>query len=305
MYSLFTSSWNFNDPWIGHLGLVENGLHGYRMKAAAACAAFRRWQVAWRRNPHAKAVQADGYVAIPDFLPNDVFGRLLKEVHDAAEQVREICPVRDNRKPGFQPQEHHAWGYDRFDGGTLNRFIKGDAQKLPELHAFSRRSELSNLSRLIVGLPIKPQYVRIYETYNGDEERNHDIQKDFHRDTFFSSMKFWYFLEPVEEDDGPFVYVPGSHKLDRPRMQWENAQARAAVNKRLKTGSAGGGSFRITEEEMSALGLPAPKRLTVAANTMVIADTLGFHRRGDAKPGRRRLSLYSSMRPAPFLPFGL
>ena len=139
MYSLLTSSRNFNDPWIGHAGLVEKGLHGYRMKSAEACAALRRWQVSWRRNPYAKAVKENGYVAISDFLPADVFARLSAEVRQGADDVRKVAPIQENLKPGFQPQEHHAWGYDRFDGGTLNRFIKVDAQKLPELYAFSKR----------------------------------------------------------------------------------------------------------------------------------------------------------------------
>ena len=35
-----------------------------------------------------------------------------------------------------------------------------------------------------------------------------------HRDTFFRALKFWFFLRPVQREDGPFEYVPGSHRLD-------------------------------------------------------------------------------------------
>lgn len=305
MFSLLTSNRSFDDPWIGHETLISKGLHGHRMRAAALCNASRRWQVAWRRNPHTRSVRKDGYVAILDFLPQEAFVRLRDEVLHTAEHVRQIAPPRENLKAGFQPPEPADWGYDRFDGGTLNRFIRTDPATMPELARFCHNSALSNLSRIIVGLPVRPGNVRIYETINGDETKNPDIQKDFHRDTFFSSMKFWYFLDAVTEENGPFVYVPGSHKLTPKRIEWENQRAQAAIAQKRTTGSAGGGAFRIGESELSALDLPAPKTLTVPANTMVIADTLGFHRRGDALPGSRRISIYSSNRPMPFVPFGL
>ncbi|NNF77232.1 MAG: hypothetical protein HKN05_04310 [Rhizobiales bacterium] len=275
------------------------------MKGAALCNASRRWQVAWRRNRHAQAMRRDGYVAIANLLPSEAFARLRDEVHTTVQRVHNVSPPRENLKPGFQPQEHTDWGYDRFDGGTLNRFIRTDSQTMPELKAFCRNAVLSNLSRLVVGLPVRAGNVRIYETINGDEDQNPDIQKDFHRDTFFSSMKFWYFIDEVTEENGPFMYVPGSHKLTAKRIHWENRMAQAASDRKRETGRAGGGSFRISETHIAELGLPAPTSLTVPGNTMVIADTLGFHRRGDAVPGSRRLSIYSSNRPMPFVPFGL
>ncbi len=305
MFSLLTSNQSFDDPWIGHPDWVERGLHGVRMKAAECCADFRRWQVSWRRNLYAEQFRRDGFLAIADFLPAERFDRLLKEVTAVLRRVDREFPPEQNLKPGFQPQQQRPWGYDRFDGGTLNRFIQSDPRRTPEVVKFARDSRIADLSRLIVGLPANPVHVRIYQTINGDEQVNHDVQKDFHRDTFFSSMKYWYFLQDVREEDGPFVFVPGSHRLNRPRLAWENARACEAVDAKKAFGSAKGGSFRITEAELASLGLPGPKSLPVKANTMVIADTLGFHRRGDAQPGSRRLSLYSSLRPLPFLPLGL
>ena len=50
------------------------------------------------------------------------------------------------------------------------------------------------------------------------------------------------------------------------------------------------------------LGLPQPVSLSCPANTLVLADVFGFHRRGAALPGRQRLALYGWNRPYPFLP---
>ena len=113
-------------------------------------------------------------------------------------------------------------------------------------------------------------------------------------------MKFWYFLWPVEPQDGPFEYVPGSHRLGARRLQWEQRTADAAIRHQRQPDVSG--SFRINENALAELELPAPKAFTCPANTLVLADVFGFHRRGSALPGRRRLSLYGWNRPYPFLP---
>ena len=41
---------------------------------------------------------------------------------------------------------------------------------------------------------------------------------------------------------------------------------------------------------------------TVPANTLIIGDTHGFHRRGDAVPGTERFAVYGGMRRSPFIP---
>ena len=42
---------------------------------------------------------------------------------------------------------------------------------------------------------------------------NNDVQKVMHMDTFFITVKFWFFPEDVTIDDGPFCYVPKSNIL--------------------------------------------------------------------------------------------
>jgi len=42
-----------------------------------------------------------------------------------------------------------------------------------------------------------------------------DPQRHLHSDTFHATMKAWFFLDDVGDHNGPFTYVPGSHKLTR------------------------------------------------------------------------------------------
>ena len=50
------------------------------------------------------------------------------------------------------------------------------------------------------------------------------------------------------------------------------------------------------------MGLPEPVAVAVPANTLVLADTVGFHRRGQAQDERPRRAIYVYMRTNPFNP---
>ena len=50
------------------------------------------------------------------------------------------------------------------------------------------------------------------------------------------------------------------------------------------------------------MGLKPPISVAVPANTLVLADTVGFHRRGEAKDPRPRRAIYIYMRTNPFNP---
>ena len=63
------------------------------------------------------------------------------------------------------------------------------------------------------------------------------------------------------------------------------------------------GSFRIRVSELQALGLPPVKRLAVKANTLLVADTFGFHGRTQSEKSTVRIELRWHMRRNPFLPW--
>jgi hypothetical protein len=121
-----------------------------------------------------------------------------------------------------------------------------------------------------------------------------------HIDTFHPTMKAWLFLEDVAEEDGPFTYVPGSQLRTPRREVWERRLSIRASDPETRKK---GGAFRITKPEMAALGCAKPKRFPVAANTLVVADTYGFHaRRPSARPSMR-LEIWAYSRGNPFIPW--
>ena len=297
MLSLLTRTKSFRDPWVGHPMLNRRWqLHRRRVQLADT---FCRWR-RWLKPSHWKSLERDGFLVIPNLLPDSAFVALRNEVEEHLARANAAHPLASNDQAGFQPKQPFPGGFDRYDGGTLNRFLHIDPEQLPCSAALSHDPRLSDCSRQVIGLPTDHRKLDIYLTVHGEESRIPDLQKDLHRDTFFRALKFWIFLRPVTEQDGPFEMVPGSHRLTTARLRWEQATASAAIQHQQQPDVSG--SFRIREEDLDPLGLPPPVALTCPANTLVLADVFGFHRRGRALPGRERLALYGWNRPYPFLP---
>lgn len=302
MFSIISGKKSFDDRWIGSPYLNRHGLHRWRMKAAQSCVGIRRSLARRYGKLMDDAVQqlhAEGYAVVGNFLALDEFEALAGEVGAAFRAAESKQPVHENRIQGFGRKLRFPGGFDRYDGGTLNRFLEINPEKHPAAARFARDARLDPLTSAICGKPHNPRKTHLYLTVHGSEQSNPDLQKVMHRDTWFSSMKFWFFIRPVTPDDGPFVYVPGSHLLTAERLEWEQQIANQAATGQASADNQGG-SFRISDGELSRLGLPEPVTITSAANTLVIANTLGFHRRGCARPDTRRLAVYGWHRPYPF-----
>ena len=297
MLSLLTRTKSFRDPWVGHPNLNRRWLlHQRRMQAAELLCRWRRWL----KPAQLQDLERDGFTVIENVLPTARFAALREEVERAVTSAAHRSPPPRHDRTGFQPKQPFPGGFDRYDGGTLNRFLHIDPRTMPSVVAFRSDQRLHACSRQVIGLPMDPRKLDVYLTVHGEDSRVPDLQKDLHRDTFFRALKFWYFLRPVEREHGPFEYVPGSHRLGPSRLRWEQATADAAIRHQRQPDVSG--SFRIRDDALADLGLPQPLTITCPANTKVLADVFGFHRRGAALPGRERLALYGWNRPYPFLP---
>jgi len=276
---LFTGQKSFRDnPIIGSSRLNGLGLHGARVRIAHAMAARRRARLASGVNPAEKALfDKDGYVEIHDFLPHDLFVQLRDGVMAYAGESRETT-----------------------QGHTITRrYGVGPAalREIPALQAFRQDPRWRGLARYIMSFNVEPLlYIQSILTHRHDAPP--DPQINLHADTFHPSMKAWLFLEDVTSESGPFTYVPGSHRLTPQRLAWEHRRSLTVRDDDCRLSARG--SLRVTADELPALGLPAPKAFAVPANTLVIADTFGFHARGESAQRSTRIELWAYGRRNPF-----
>jgi len=269
------------NPLLGVQSWNERGFHRERVRIAAQLAERRRARLAGALSQEDRAAfDKNGYFLTENFLPDAEF-QALKEAafgnrFDAREMrqgetVTRMTPIPPTLQKRF-PEIARAVNHPR---------------ALAQIRYASSRG----------GQPLCFFQTVIAEPGKGPE----DPQTSLHQDTFHATAKAWLFLHDVGEDEGPFCYVPGSHIANKMRLEWEyQCSLTAARDPRSHHAS---GSFRIRPHELSALGLPEPVRLAVPANTLVVADTFGFHGRTPSKKPTTRVELHWHIRRNPFLPW--
>lgn len=279
---LATGAKSFLDnPLIGSRRLNSYGLHATRVRIAAAMCRWRRQRLARHvRRDWREAFDRDGFVAIPDIVPPEAFPALREAV------LGFEGPTREMRQ-----------------GDAITRRMAVDAEMLraiPALRTLLARNDIAALFHYVASYRITPlHYIQtVVSRVGGDEP---DPQETLHADSFHSSLKAWLFLNPVAIEDGPFIYVPGSHRLTPERLAWEHDRS-LADPKSIDRLSARG-SPRVEGPALEAMRLPPPLALAVPANTLVVADTLGFHARGAARQPGERVELWFYARRNPFLPW--
>ncbi len=279
---LFTGAKSFIDnPLIGSPRLNAQGLHVARLRAAHAMTHWRRRSLAAAVPPVYRAqFDRDGVVAIPDFLPRAGFEAMQAQLLTYRGPAREAV-----------------------QGDTITRRLAVDASTLatlPALDLFRSDPRWRALSRYVAGFDMEP-LLYMQSILPRRHQGEPDPQIQLHADTFHPSMKAWLFLQDVPVESGPFAYVLGSHRLSPERLAWEKARSLTVRDGTCRLSARG--SFRIAAEELEGLGLPQPTLFSVPANTLVIADTFGFHARTQATQPATRIELWAYGRRNPYRPF--
>jgi Phytanoyl-CoA dioxygenase (PhyH) len=280
--ALATRAKSFRDnPIIGSPALNRAGLHVARMRLACRVAEGRRARLAGQVcDDDRMAFQRDGFVVKRDFLPVAAFEAVTQQVFAFAGSARQ-----------------------QVQGDAITRRIALDRRalsRLPAVRAMVESPEWLGLVRYIGSFMLEP-FLYIQTIFAQAREAPPDPQTRLHADTFHSTVKAWFFLANVSEDQGPFIYVPGSHRPTRRRLAWERRISLTAG--RSSDFQSSRGSPRITMEELRRLGLGEPKVFAVPQNTLIVADTMGFHARGVSVRPSARAEIWAYGRRNPFLPW--
>ena len=268
------------NPILGSPSLNKSGLHTGRIRLAARMAENRRMRMTKLvAAEHREQFGRDGYVTVANALPQSLFESLLAEISKTS------FPTHELRQ-----------------GGARTRFFTLTPDNLKPTPALSETVNgplFQGLLRFVASRDAEP-VVTLHTVLSDTPKSVRDPQSKFHSDTFHPTAKAWLFLQDVVPEDGPFSYVPGSHKMSEGRMEWEYAQSLTARDHR--DGHHAGGSFRASAEEIAEMGYASAVTFPVKANTLVVADTHGFHARTPSQRKSKRVAIYGSLRTHPFVP---
>lgn len=282
LVQLVTGAKSFLDnPLIGSHRLNRRGLHVWRVRLADAMCRWRRRRLARHvRDDWRAAFDRDGFVVIPDIVPPEQFAALRAAILGYEGEAREMQ-----------------------QGDAITRRMAIDPQMLaaiPALRDLLARRDIMALHHYVASYRTTPlHYLQTIVSKVGGSDP--DPQETLHADSFHSSLKSWLFLNPVTEEDGPFTYVAGSHRFTAERLKWEHG--RSLADPREIDRLSARGSPRIGVEALGSMGLAGPEKVTVPGNTLVVADTVGFHARGPSTRAGERVEIWSYARRNPFLPW--
>jgi hypothetical protein len=280
--ALATGAKSFRDnPVIGSPALNRGGLHVARIRLAHRMAQWRRQRLAGMLDTaDIAAFQRDGFLLKRDFLPAATFAALQASVLAYRGPARETV-----------------------QGDTITRRIALDPTALthlPEAQNLLRDPRWLGPLRYVASSALEP-LVYVQTIFSHVRDAAPDPQTSLHADTFHPTMKAWLFLTDVAEDEGPFVYAPGSHIPNPRRLAWERALSIRAASGADVLSSRG--SPRIALDMLARLGYKSPVSFAVPANTLIVADTVGFHARGPSVRPSTRIEIWAYGRRNPFLPW--
>ena len=120
-----------------------------------------------------------------------------------------------------------------------------------------------------------------------------------HEDVFYPSIKVFFYINDNTAENGAFVVVPRTHRLDRQRLHHEYLYsidvARQKSGKTVSHAVHACGRMEVFGRAYAKGDLKEVQAVG-KANTLIIANTMAFHRRGGSSPVEERHQVRMSFR---------
>ena len=230
---------------------------------------LRRFKNCRPKNDFENQLIKDGIVVIPNFLPDEEFKNLKSE----------------------------------FDN---NREVdKNEYEKFPAMKKFARNKQLIRLISVGEGIKVVDELKKfnLEKTIFGDPNKDIDANVPFHADIHFHSHKVLFYMSDVTEEGGPFTYCKNSHlnNLNRLWFEFKRGQLKDAhiegwrIQQHLDKKFFNDYFRKLKNKEY---------KVACPANTLVIANVHGFHKRGESISGVERSLIRIPLRYNPLGPIG-
>jgi hypothetical protein len=273
---------------------MENrlGLQVFRVLSKKVSRSLRRRHVSGEAELHVRALEKDGFVVLPNFLAPGQFEAIVSEFDEAS--------VAAPLKP-----------YQGAANAKLYRrqILVPDATELfPVIRStFQKNAMLDQIVSAIIRRAVTSPPNILLDTYQGANEsgEDNDIENILHADLHVPTIKMFFYLSRTDESNGAFEYAKQSHRLKIARLMHEYEMS--VRQAKLKRGLAIEPELLERRSQLVRnIIRPEDRRrmkieetqLCVDANTLVIVNNMGFHRRGEFMPGRTRKAVLINYRNA-------
>lgn len=239
---------------------------------------------------HVKTIERDGVLVIPDFLSERQFS-LVREEFERARNKFELGEFRNVTNGRLKVSKYFV-----SDGEEEFKYMREFLQE----NQFIQHIASATIRRLIASKPI--MVISVFR--QNDSGLDNDIENILHADLHTSTVKAFFYLNDIDESNGAFIYAKGSHRLSFNRIRHEYDMS-------VRTAKLRRGDSDIPESLLATRG-PNKRNLISGeymrklkvvetqfagkANTLLIANNMGFHRRGEFYGERSRETILLNFR---------
>lgn len=231
-----------------------------------------------------EALDRDGVVTIPNFLPDDVFEKVVAEYQTAKQD-----------STGKWRRPSSCFGLK----GWASIIVPDDPEFAQTNAAMREHKTIKDLVSYITRRKVDffPSTMSFLDQELEEGwETTTDGTAFLHADTHYPTSKVVLYLTDVTEEDAPFVYCYGSHRLNWSRIMLEHDMANRATNPgRYPKDEVINGFPVINDALIKKYGLD-PGPVVAPKNTLIIANHFGLHKHDTFHPGRHRATLRVSFR---------
>jgi hypothetical protein len=200
-----------------------------------------------------KVIQNDGYVVIPNF-----FSKVLSEAC-----IKDMDTMYENKKELIHKSDYAD--YRIFGAEELSENIR----RFSDHELLNRLANAYNAVPTCCGFTLAGKIEATGHQYGSGGP--------WHRDSYFRQFKSLIYLTDVDENNGPFQIIRGSHKNDQ-------------ITKDTKSANLDSMQCSFDQDTVEKLLKEEPNRLvtlTAKAGTVVLVDTSAIHRGTPLKSGVR------------------
>jgi len=239
-----------------------------------------------------KALKKDGIIEFKKFLSDEDWNKVIKEYNDYKDKLV-FQP--------YKPAEKFSMEVAKIEVNKLPQYFPSTIQIM------GNNVILNELACSILHLnpkKIKPSLSYLILRKNNNNDLDDDIENILHADVHYRTVKAFLYMNPATSHNGAYIYAKGSNKLNLARLRFEyNMSVRVAKLKRGDTDIAPeyiekrGNLLRniISEKQRKEMKINEIQ-YSGDANTLVLSDNFGFHRRGEFEPNQIRETLIVNYR---------
>lgn len=232
---------------------------------------IRRFKNCRPKNDYEKTLIKEGIVVIPDFLPEEEFRQLKKEINNGISDIK--VPIVSEK------------GSTKMTTYTFNREIY---KNFPAIQNFLKNKQLIRLIAAAEGMKLFDEIgsFRFEKTEFGNPKED-KVNIPFHADLHFHSHKVLFYTDNVTEDEGPLWYCPKSHKNDFDRLWFEFKRGQLKDSHRNAWRIENHLDNKFFKNYFQKL-MKTLFKVVGKQNTLIILNVHGFHQRGEALEGASR-----------------